>query len=141
MKPQDLQNIFDCGRGFSVVIVRGAITYRAWVRKGDGALEEAKRLRDEFVALAGPMHKGSNNAKPRSRSRSNTGVPGISETTTWKRSRPYPIFVVSWSEGKRRKTRSIIYGGKRTRRQAFELAVAQRRAIGAVIPEGAYAGM
>lgn len=84
------------------------------------ALAEAVRRRDHFLRLAGPP------APTYSRVRSNTGIAGISETTAWRKSRPYPVFNVDWYEGRRHVIRKIRYGNNGVPR---ELALEQAKAL------------
>ena len=65
--------------------------------------------------------------KIRTKCLSNTGYVGISETTKWEQSRPYPCFVVSWHENGKPKKKTIIYGRPRSRAKALAMAIKLRK--------------
>ena len=114
--------------GFRVGITRGKMRFRAYVSKSKpGALEEAVRIRDQFLAAAGPVLVPTTHALPADGGRiSNTGIRGITETVKWTRYRPHPCFWVSLGARTKRFKR-IYYGPKsRTREQALRIAVAIR---------------
>jgi hypothetical protein len=75
------------GRYYRVTIERRGMIYRVTIPFGDdraAALARAVAERDRFYAAHGS-----------SSPRSNTGIAGISETTNWTRSVPYPCFSVT----------------------------------------------
>jgi hypothetical protein len=84
------------------------------------ARAEAIRIRDGFLAEAGPAVPCVQPV------RSNTGIQGISETTMWSHSRPYPIFSVDWWVNGRHFKRGIQYG---TNGVAREVALAKAKAL------------
>lgn len=90
--------------GLLVRVSRGGVRFQALVPNGfnGDALAEALRHRDRFLKLAGPVVL---NGLP-----SNTGITGISESTTWRHNRPYPCFIVQWSRAGKRTVRRVTFG-------------------------------
>jgi hypothetical protein len=75
-------------------------------------LERAIEIRDRFLSIAGGV------------ARSNTGLPGISDSVHWSHNHPHPGFHVSHG---RRGRRRFCYGSNGvTRLQALRAAVAHR---------------
>lgn len=129
--------------GYEVMIKRQGVVYRVWLSasgRADGeVLAEAMALRDKFVAMAGPLLRGARGTYRRSRS--NTGIPGISEFTRWMKSTPREAFAVGWRENGRARKKFISYGaGLRSREVALRMAVEIRRRVGAVVEESQVEG-
>jgi len=111
--------------GLLVRVRRGDVTFQAFIGKsfaGD-PLAEAIRHRDRFLAIAGPRRPNYPSTV-----RSNTGIGGISETTVWRDSKPYPVFSVDWSVNGRHFNRRVPYGTNGvSRTSALSAAMSLRR--------------
>jgi hypothetical protein len=125
-------NICSHPDGFLVRVQRQGVELRAFVPRGHAdPLAEALRQRDRFYRIAGAVEARRG---PRTRSRSNTGIPGISETQTWRHGQPYPNLCVSWSDVGVHHTARVYFGHGRSRSEAMRCAIELRREkAGAVI--------
>lgn len=107
--------------GLLIRVQRGEVLFQAFVpASAPAALEDALRLRDKFLKLAGPK------ARRRLKAKSNTGILGISESTMWRHSRPYDCFCVSLDKDSQHRSRRLIYGNGRSRESALRQAIALR---------------
>ena len=109
--------------GFTVDIERQKKRFRSYFPKHGApraALNRAGIWRDKIVKQH-PLKK------IRTKCLSNTGYVGISETTKWEHSRPYPCFSVSWQENGKLRSKKIIYGGPRSRAKALAMAIKLRK--------------
>ncbi len=111
--------------GLLVRVIRGRIKYQAYVAFGKvgqaSSLSRAIDLRDRFLRLHGATVN-----RHQVKGKSSTGIAGISETTQWRRSRPYAAFSVSWYRHGRQNARRILFGAHRPRAVAFAQAKALR---------------
>ena len=109
---------------FIVNIERGRKLFHGYFPKRDThrliTLDVAARWRDKILREH-PLKK------IKTRCLSNTGHVGISETTKWEHSRPYPCFSVSWQENGKLRSKKIIYGGPRSRAKALAMAIKLRK--------------
>lgn len=125
MKAANDHNLYVRRNGVEVYVRRNGVTYWAFAGAASHAdpMAEARRLRDRFIAIAGPKKR----MRFATKARSNTGVAGIREETVWVKSHPYPCFYATWVDGNgRARRKQFVYGGIRTRAQALALAVAAR---------------
>jgi hypothetical protein len=114
-----LPNICEHPDGLLVRVQRSSILYQAFVPKSAAdALGQAVALRDKFLAA-------HTEAKRNRTARSNTGVAGISETTQWRHSRPYPCFSVSFGAAGK-SIKRFRYATDAQREPAFRQALAHR---------------
>jgi hypothetical protein len=121
------KNICTHPDGFLVRVERAGVLFQAFInKKRPDALERATILRDRFLAKAGAVQR------PKSRrhntwARSNTGVPGISETVQFNGTRAYPCFNVSWGEQGRQRCKRFRFGRGVDRETALAQAITHRR--------------
>lgn len=131
----DTRNIHPDRTGLRVMVRRNGMTYHAHVlAHSEEAYTEARRLRDRFLSIVGPIVRRGKERGPYRKPRSNTGIVGISEVCRWKKSKPHDAFAVHWRESLRPKMKYIEFGpGLRTREAALRMAIEVRRAAGAVM--------
>jgi hypothetical protein len=117
MKPSatGIRNVQRHWNGYRVQIVRGRKMVFHKYFTGPDALQRAIAARDSFEAEH-PVEQ-----------RTNTGVVGVNETTYWRRDYSSSAFLVTWYEGRRQRQRRIVYGRRRTRAQALQMAIALRK--------------
>lgn len=119
--------------GYMVRVQRGKVLFQAFVPKSNPrAVERCVELRDNFLRIAGEVQYPKSR-RPHRTGRSNTGIPGISETVKWCRLRSYPCFNVSWSVLGRQRMKRFVFGHGVTRETAFQRAIEHRRNVTEVV--------
>jgi hypothetical protein len=123
------KNIFAHPNGLLVRVIRDKVLFQASVPKSHPApLARAIELRDKFLSNV----RKSQHPKSRSPHRtgtSNTGIPGISESTNWIQGRPYSCFNANWSVEGRRHCRKFYYKDLPSRDRALKNAIQLRHKI------------
>ncbi len=121
-----MKHIHHRPHGYMVIVTRRKIRFSAWIPgHTPESLTRAMGQRDHFLAIAGPMGHPKRK-RPHRTGHSNTGIPGITEHTTWSGGRPYPCFSVRWAGNGIRRFR---YRDLTTRETALSKAIALRRHI------------
>ena len=137
-RPGIPRNIYEVPFGWYVIIKRGAITYRAFFAFGArtaesagagsadspvraSALARAVAARDAYLAQFPQTYSGQ-------KTRSNTGIPGVSECVKWSRNRAYPCFQVTLGHP-RSGIKRFYYTNGADRPRALRAAIAWRKKL------------
>lgn len=130
------KHIYAHPKGYRIQIRRGAALFEGFIACAGSQrsevrgqkLAEAVTLRDKLLLAAGPV------LVRRSKARSNTGVPGISEAVWWKHNRRWDCFTVFLGRKQSPQMKRVLYGAHRTRAAAWATAIKLRRSVGGIIP-------
>lgn len=123
---------------YRVRIQRQNITLQAYLpfttpETQAAALQLAIRTRDQFLIAAGPAlpkRAPAPEYRPGSRlPRSNTGIPGICETTKWVGGTREDCFSVYLGKHHEPKMKRVYYGKMRSREAALQKAIALRASV------------